>query len=145
MSFIYEVINDNTLEKEEILFLEKKYNINFRQGLFCREENIFMLMRCDLSIMKDSDGENISIWVLSVNGEIFEFSKKIISYKKINNETVESVQEVIDFKVPEKTKIDKNYILNIIYLGLIEYKEVSVSYSKKIKNYKLNLKINKVL
>lgn len=145
MSFIYEVINDNTLEKEEILFLEKKYNTHFRQGLFCRKENIFMLMRCDLSIMKDSDGESISIWILIINEEIFEFSKKIISYKKINYETVESVQEVIGLKVPEKTKIDDNYILNIIYLGLIEYKEVSVSYSKKIKNYKLNLKINKLL
>lgn len=145
MSFIYKVINDNTLEKEEILFLEKKYNIHFRQGLFFREENIFMLMKYDLSIMKDSNGENISIWILSINGEIFEFSKKVISYKKINNETVESVQEVIDLKVPEKTKIDKNYILNIIYLGLIKYKEVSVSYSKKIKNYKLKLKLNKAL
>ena len=145
MSFIYEVINDNTLEKEGILFLEKKYNTNFRQGLFFREDNIFMLRRCDLSIMKDSDGENISIWILSVKGEIFEFSKKIISYKKINDETVESIQELIDFKVSEKSKINKDYILNIIYLGLIEYKEVSESYSKKIKNYKLKLKINKVL
>lgn len=145
MSFIYEAINDNTLEKEQILFLENKYNINFRRGLFCREENIFMLMKCDFSIMKDSDGENISIWILSVKGEIFEFSKNIISYKKINDETVELIQELIDFKVPEKTKINKDYILNKIYLALIEYKEVSESYSKKTKNYKLNLKINKVL
>ena len=41
MSFIYEVINDNTLEKEEILFLEKNI-ILISVKVYFVEKKIFL-------------------------------------------------------------------------------------------------------
>lgn len=144
MSFVYELIDDNTLERDEILSLEKKYNLYFRQGLFDREKKCFMLIKYDLSIMKDWDGENISVWILKIDNELIEFSKKIIFYKKINESTINSFQKIIDLKIPKNSRIDKEYILNLIVLALKEYKEVGVSYAHKITNYDLSIDVSEV-
>ena len=85
---------------------------------------------------------HISVWLFYWGGEILQFTKEIISYKKIGDKQYASTQKITDIQIPEKYKNDKKQILTDIIDAMQVCQEVGVF--SKMTRYDLEVDLSDV-
>ncbi len=113
MPFVNENISIQDREDFGLDEINKKYRFIDQDWTVDHERKIFLTKYWEGHDMgSDTD---LSVWLFYWRGEICQFTKKIIEYKKVAEKHYSSTQKILDIQIPEKYHNDKeNFLIDMV-------------------------------